>query len=471
MQREIAELRESNKQLSEKLAKESASYASEIRAIHALQTAQFKRVEEVNSGLRDALSMLTQQLSSSKIINERVANHGASLRAITERVANHGASLRAINERVANHGGSLREINEHVIRHRDSLNGLNVRLNKQTDSLASLNLGFKQRAVDIKDMQELLRKNLIIWDKPLAPNVLQRFREILKNRIVTRLDGGLASQMWQFAQAYAVHRELGFPLYIEVSWFENSGLDIKGNRNRFFLLLDTFPAIREKFGNHLIHSDNDIKYFRQIYSDNSQTHPAWEYIEELFYAPHSRYMNKYNSGFCFVEKYREELIKLFRYDVELNDEERKLESKIKSSNSCAIHVRRGDFLNSKFDVCTDSYYLRAVERMLELHEDVQFFVFTNDEPYVEILFADSPVRERITVVTGRNEEDPRVDMYLISICRNIIMSNSGFSAYPTYFSSIQNKTVIRPEFWRSGEEKEFTKDCYMLEGWIKLPLE
>lgn len=302
---------------------------------------------------------------------------------------------------------------------------------------------------------------------------LSKFATALKlvtPRVITRLDGGLASQMWQFALGYTVARKLGLPLEIDTHWFSVSGYDISGKKNRQFLLWDTFPELKERYAQAELPGANDSRKFKMYHSDAYSDRPFYEYREEEFFAKRPHYIDAYHAGYAHVRHYKNELVKLFRFGVSLTPEEEKAHKQIKGTESCALHLRRGDFVGSCYDVCTEYYYLQAIKRMRELLPEVQIFVFSNDETYADYIVQQAGGEDFMHVFRGRNEEDPRVDMYLISECKHAIISNSAFSAFPTWLSYGADSVVMRPSYWRLGDLKEPMKDVYMEEGWLKIPL-
>ena len=296
---------------------------------------------------------------------------------------------------------------------------------------------------------------------------------LVKPKVITRLDGGLASQMWQFALGYTVSRRLNFPLYIDACWFHKDGKDCKGNLNRRFLLLDTFPTIRKKFGAAVISSPSKNlkdRIFKLFHTDRFSKRPYYEFCEKDFFDKRAHYIEMYHAGFKYVSHYKNELVQLFTFQLSLSEEEKNILHKICNSESCALHIRRGDFLGTPFEVCTDYYYIEAIKLMRRLHNDIKIYVFTNDEEYAKKIIKEVGCEDFASIFEGRNEEDPRVDMYLISMCKHAIISNSAFSAFPTWLTYSPGKTVIRPKYWRPGKLKIPMQNTYMEPGWIQVPL-
>ncbi len=98
----------------------------------------------------------------------------------------------------------------------------------------------------------------------------------------------------------------------------------------------------------------------------------------------------------------------------------------------ALHVRRGDYLGLgyqglRFDVTTPVYFLNAIKYMsARLSKQAsKFFVFSNDIPWCKNLF--SRFEEDFIYVENNDEISGEFDMYLMSMCKHFIISNSSFS--------------------------------------------
>ena len=63
-------------------------------------------------------------------------------------------------------------------------------------------------------------------------------------------------------------------------------------------------------------------------------------------------------------------------------------NQIKRTNSVAVHVRRGDYLNKNNKkvyggICTIVYYEKAIQKILDLIDSPTFFIFSNEIEWVE----------------------------------------------------------------------------------------
>lgn len=293
----------------------------------------------------------------------------------------------------------------------------------------------------------------------------------LEEKIIVRIDGGLASQMHQFSLGYAVAKQTGLPVYYDISFFEEDGCDIKGIKNRYFWLLHTFPRIRQMYANRFISGRQISKRFKKWFSDALIVRQVPDFSTELF-EKRSWYIKQYYSNAGYTKMYENELRQLFEFDLALEEKESEWKQHIVSSESCFVHIRKGDFVGSVHEVCTDKYYLNAIKKMNSIHQDATFFIFSNDESYAYKLLTLAEIPDkRICFINGRSEIDPRVDLYLMSLCRHAIISNRGFSWFPAFLAKHNEQVVIMPEYWTADAKlKEHSRLSYHQDGWIIMPV-
>ena len=163
--------------------------------------------------------------------------------------------------------------------------------------------------------------------------------------------------------------------------------------------------------------------------------------------------NIYFDGYWQHEEYfldiREEILRTFSFP--LFEDERNLETArlVTNRNSCAIHIRRGDYVKDKLfrDICNLDYYRKAVLRMKETANPDIFCVFSDDTSWC---------REHLTPLLGQTEtiyvdwntdKNSFQDMHLISLCRNQIIANSSFSWWGAWLNTNKGKVVISPQKW------------------------
>ena len=138
--------------------------------------------------------------------------------------------------------------------------------------------------------------------------------------------------------------------------------------------------------------------------------------------------------------YENELRQLFEFELALEEKESEWKQHIVSSESCFVHIRKGDFVGSVHEVCTDKYYLNAIKKMNSIHQDATFFIFSNDVSYAYKLLTLAEIPDkRICFINGRSEIDPRVDLYLMSFAVTPLFPTAVLAGFPHFWQNTMNK--------------------------------
>lgn len=135
-------------------------------------------------------------------------------------------------------------------------------------------------------------------------------------------------------------------------------------------------------------------------------------------------------------------------------------------NSVSIHIRRGDYLTQTNDryqfggVATDEYFKKAINYICNKTDKPVFYVFSDDLEWCKEQFKGDEYRY---VDCNRGMNSWR-DMYMMSLCRHHINSNSTFSWWGAWLSDFENSITICPKEYIRGL---VTPDVYP-ERWVKL---
>lgn len=162
--------------------------------------------------------------------------------------------------------------------------------------------------------------------------------------------------------------------------------------------------------------------------------------------------NWYLDGYWQQEIYYwhilEEIKKICVFPNLIEGQDIELKKKIMHSNSVSIHVRRGDYVHSKYDILGIDYYIQAVEYIKRRVEKPVFFVFSEDVQYIETNF--SWLKNKVLVSFNKGEDSYK-DMQLMSLCKHNIIANSSFSTWAAYLNGNKNKIVIYPSMYTKNE--------------------
>lgn len=150
----------------------------------------------------------------------------------------------------------------------------------------------------------------------------------------------------------------------------------------------------------------------------------------------------------------------------LQDEQNKeVLSRMISSNSVSLHIRRGDYLQGgRTCSLNEEYYHNAIATINQQVSNPYYFICSDD-----IEWARNNIRVQQAEFVDWNKRDRSyVDMQLLSSCKHSIIANSSFSWWGAWLNSDAGKLVIAPQKWMPALQAE---SDVIPGGWIKLPSE
>ena len=238
---------------------------------------------------------------------------------------------------------------------------------------------------------------------------------------ITKLQGGLGNQMFQYAAARACSPN--DIITVDLSFLENNATSTDAFTSRKYRL-DVFKHI----------SVNVLKPFRRKIIIDSGL--GYRLLKKLMWADfkticdhntspavHLNLKGKsavYLDGYFQSEGYFNHISPLLLHEFSFPELQGKLAlmmNKIKTcKTSVAIHVRHGDYLKpgiaAYHGVLPLSYYTKAIAYIDRLTTDAQYFIFSDDMPWCWESFAF--LKDRVTF-TDAGEQD-WIDMALMSNC-------------------------------------------------------
>lgn len=270
----------------------------------------------------------------------------------------------------------------------------------------------------------------------------------MNKSIIIKLNGRMANQMFEWAFGRAIMSKNTCKVL-----FDNSEETFKLN---CFKLKDKIKFIKKPLWNIILRKAIPFRKIR-----NNITKLNFDNIENIEEASFCHYQPellnitepKYIKGFFQTEKYfsniREELIKDFSLNIEMNETNRKMLEKIKNTNSISVHFRRGDYTKKrvadKYGSCSVDYYKNGIEKIAEtLNEKPTLFIFSDDINWVKNNIKFNYETIHVDINSGKQGY---FDLELMKNCKHNIIANSSFSWWGAWLNTNTNKKVIAPKWW------------------------
>ena len=288
--------------------------------------------------------------------------------------------------------------------------------------------------------------------------------------IVMRLKGGLGNQLFQYALGRHLSVTKNVPLLLDISSYKTDTLR-EYRLNSF--CINTNAADQLPFfatDGKARHLNRLIQKIRGVF-----TRP-YEIVTEKSFAFDPSILqcsdHAYIDGFWQSEKYFLPVAQILREDLKLNTPItgylKSIADQIQSSNSVAVHVRRGDYVSNPtttayHGVCSSQWYKNAAAQMINKVDNPTFFVFSDDYEWAKNnLNLHSPT----VFIQPSPDGQECIDMHVMSLCQHNIIANSSFSWWAAWLNANPNKIVIAPQNWFVAGPKQ-TNDLIPAQ-WLRM---
>lgn len=281
--------------------------------------------------------------------------------------------------------------------------------------------------------------------------------------IVSKIYGGLAGQMLQYAAGRHLSLKHGAPLYLDTIWYDYNQND-KYPRN--FKL--------DKLNTHFKLIDHHSIYWKLKFTEKFKSLNPFKlkiYKEEDINVFDPAFLKVENpailDGFFFSHKYFYPILDTLKVEFSVKDklDERNQQQLqiIQNTNAVSIHIRRGDYALTDFHGMLElDYYKKAIDLLKEKYSDLHLFLFS-DEP--EWIVNNMQFDDPFTVIDYNKDEHNYIDIELMKNCKHNIIANSGFSWWGAVLNKNNNPTVIAPAKWINADNSRFEN---MPADWILL---
>lgn len=262
------------------------------------------------------------------------------------------------------------------------------------------------------------------------------------NDVTIKLAGGLGNYMFQIACAHAY--------------------GLRHEKKSIFTLDDSLVIHK-----HLTHyKDSVLSQVDLVANHNVSTFTGYQeqgfHYVEIPKIDGNVYLNGYYQTDKYFKDFTPEIKTLFSYPEEYINSVKEKYKDLLLQNTCSIHVRRGDYLNSPnhHPIQNMNYYMKAIKQM---PKDSMFLIFSDDIAWCKSNFPDLP--EKFVFIDGNQDHE---DLLLMSLCKNNIVCNSTFSWWAAWLNNNPDKKVVMPSQWFGPAYAHYNTNDLCCEGWIKI---
>jgi hypothetical protein len=271
--------------------------------------------------------------------------------------------------------------------------------------------------------------------------------------LISRLNGGLGNQLFQYACGRSISLASGVQLVLDASGLQSINhrvtrrdfeLDVYGIKARTTTIEEGAKCRRAArwgkigawiAGLELVTEAPDVyPNLRHPIECDTVLEGFWQ--SENCFASHS-------------EDIRADLTP----QRELSEQSRRIAQFLEAAPSVAIHVRRGDYVSlqsaARFHGTLPlTYYMEAAQRIRAHDRDAHWVVFSDDIEWCRstLSFLDAPP----LFVDHNQDRDAWQDLHLMSLCRHHIIANSSFSWWGAWLSERHDRKdqmIYAPAKW------------------------
>lgn len=265
--------------------------------------------------------------------------------------------------------------------------------------------------------------------------------------IIVQTTDGLGNQLFQ----YAIGRKLS--LFHKTSLFIDNNHFLNNKHRQFslsyfntnFALVNNYKKFALKYPVHFLKLK--LGYFQRI----KQVTGEFKRNEEFS-------KNSFLQGYWGNEDYFKDIRDILLLDLQLKKEYESqlfhsLKKEISKADSVSIHVRRGDYLESKnkaiFLNLDSEYYVHAIDLIKLKVLSPKFFIFSDDIKWTR---ENLPFQSSSTIYINESKElKDFEELMLMSYCSHNIMANSSFSWWAAWLNKNYDKMVIQPRNWYKAQ--------------------
>ena len=301
----------------------------------------------------------------------------------------------------------------------------------------------------------------------------------MNNKLIVEISEGLGNQIFMYAHAYSLSKELDYALFID----NKSGYSKRKNllRSHQKYMLGNFSLYGDIADNNMIYDTNfkrfqkKLKLFFDIFSKKKsfiiekKTQINYKKFVKPFISidktkiTNNLYVQGNFENYNYFNKYRSELCKIFVAKKELIHKNDTLINRIKSSNSVSLHIRRNRFSDQaelktsenvkKSEVFTNdiiTYINNSIDFINSKVQNPEYFIWSNNHDNIVPLLNKIKAKNYTLV-----NNDVINDFNLFRYCKHFIVGPSSFHWWGAWLNENTKKICTRPSNINPSNNENF----------------
>jgi hypothetical protein len=268
---------------------------------------------------------------------------------------------------------------------------------------------------------------------------------------IVKLWGGLGNQLFQYVFAHYIESLTNEKVYfvgedakLDLSSLKINRLNIRMNESGLeqLKICESYFKKYYRIKRKLIQILPNLK--RNVLVEKDST----AFITQI---PKAHIFDGYWQDLSYLENHQSTIREAFQFkNTGIFNESPYLKQIQQDTQAVALHLRRGDYLQSGYHYGLGiEYYKAAIEKICQLVEAPHFYVFTNDLDWTKEHLAIYP---NMVFVDHSNFKDADLfDFHLMSQCKHNVIANSTFSWWAAWLNSNSDKQVVAPSQWYNGK--------------------
>jgi hypothetical protein len=295
--------------------------------------------------------------------------------------------------------------------------------------------------------------------------------------IISRMDGGLGNQMFQYACALSLARQRETRVVLDVSKFHRASGRTSTPRSFALDIFDLPVTLRgvtsvERLALRALRVGSRAPYAGGAlarFGVKLFTERQFAFDDSVQRLGRYAYLVGYWQSYRYFASIAELIHRDFSFPSFIDESNRKLSDEMMTGDSIALHVRRGDYLNAaalETHVALGVEYFQAALRHILARVDRPHVYVFSDDPQWVAEHLNIPCRS--TIVMHNSGVTAFRDMQLMSHCKHNIIANSTFSWWSAWLNKSPEKVVVAPDRWFAKDSMNACLDDLIPSTWERL---